>query len=185
MGGGLAGVVEGVVGESRERVLVCVAVVVPVGRVKWKHELKAVVLVEVEAGLRVGKNWTARRGQVSGGHLEFGVCVCGDGPRGSEQRPGPCTSLCLPRSASLTGAGAALRSLMPITIRGGRRSEQSLALPTPNRGAAREQIWCAANQRAGHAQSRVETPMADREVETLAALRARAWANGCAWCVAE
>lgn len=34
------------------------------------------MLVEVEAGLRVGKNWTASRGQVSGGHLEFGVCVC-------------------------------------------------------------------------------------------------------------
>ena len=79
----MAGVVEGVVGVSGERVLVWVVVLVPVGRVRI-DELEAVVGVEaVEAVLGVGKNWTARRGQVGGGHLEwFGVCARAVGPRG-------------------------------------------------------------------------------------------------------
>lgn len=69
---------------------------------------------------------------------------------------------------------------MPIMLRGARRSEQPLALATPDRGAAKEEISCAANQRAAHAESRVETPMGDREVETAGT----GVCKRCAWSVA-
>lgn len=69
VGGGQARVVQGVVGVSRETVVVVRegSVVVKLGM----HELQSVVRVEVvEVSVGVcGKNWTASRGQMSVGHL--------------------------------------------------------------------------------------------------------------------
>jgi hypothetical protein len=70
-------VVEGVIREFRQAVVgvvvvgVAVVVVVVVVVVQMRmHELQSVIGVEVEASMGVcGKNWLARRGQMSVGHL--------------------------------------------------------------------------------------------------------------------